>query len=126
MGRKYVVPYGPYRAEGFVSANLARRVTGFSEEDLQMLWQAILNMFEKRPQRRPRQNGRARAHHLKHASELGNAASYKLFDAVTVKGRRRSRPAQISPITPSPFPKTCPKASPANVFPKWTRVKAGL
>ena len=46
MGRKYIVPYGLYRAEGYVSANLARKVTGFSEEDLQLLWQAILNMFE--------------------------------------------------------------------------------
>ena len=42
-------PYALYRAEGFVSANLARRVTGFSEEDLQLLWQAILNMFEHDP-----------------------------------------------------------------------------
>ena len=46
MGRKYIVPYGLYRVEGFVSANLARRVTGFSEEDLELLWDAILNMFE--------------------------------------------------------------------------------
>ena len=46
MGRKYIVPYGLYRAEGFVSANLARKVTGFSQEDLQLLWDAILNMFE--------------------------------------------------------------------------------
>ena len=45
MGRKYIVPYALYRAEGFVSANLARKVTGFSEDDLQLLWQAILNMF---------------------------------------------------------------------------------
>ncbi|MCI6247923.1 type I-C CRISPR-associated protein Cas7/Csd2, partial [bacterium] len=46
MGRKHIVPYGLYRAEGYVSANLARKTTGFSEEDLQLLWQAILNMFE--------------------------------------------------------------------------------
>ena len=46
MGRKYIVPYGLYRAEGYVSANLARKTTGFSDEDLQLLWQAILNMFE--------------------------------------------------------------------------------
>ena len=45
MGRKYIVPYGLYRAEGFVSANLARKTTGFSEDDLALLWQAILNMF---------------------------------------------------------------------------------
>ena len=46
MGRKYIVPYGLYRVEGYVSANLARKTTGFSEEDLQLLWEAILNMFE--------------------------------------------------------------------------------
>mgnify|MGYP001095592617 FL=1 len=46
MGRKYIVPYGLYRVEGYVSANLARKVTGFSEEDLNLLWKAILNMFE--------------------------------------------------------------------------------
>ena len=46
MGRKYIVPYGLYRCEGYVSANLARKTTGFSQEDLELLWQAILNMFE--------------------------------------------------------------------------------
>ena len=46
MGRKYIVPYGLYRCEGYISANLARKATGFSEEDLSLLWEAILNMFE--------------------------------------------------------------------------------
>ena len=46
MGRKYIVPYALYKAEGYISANLARRVTGFSEEDLELLWEAIINMFE--------------------------------------------------------------------------------
>ena len=46
MGRKYIIPYGLYRCEGYVSANLARRTTGFSQEDLSLLWEAILNMFE--------------------------------------------------------------------------------
>lgn len=46
MGRKYIVPYALYRCEGYVSANLARKITGFSEEDLELLWEAILNMFE--------------------------------------------------------------------------------
>ena len=46
MGRKNIVPYAVYRAEGYVSANLARKVTGFSEDDLELLWQAIINMFE--------------------------------------------------------------------------------
>ena len=46
MGRKYVVPYALYRCEGFVSANLARKTTGFSDDDLSLLWEAIINMFE--------------------------------------------------------------------------------
>ena len=46
MGRKYIIPYGLYRCEGHVSANLARKTTGFSQEGLELLWQAVLNMFE--------------------------------------------------------------------------------
>lgn len=84
MGSKHIVPYGLYRAEGFVSANLARKTTGFSEEDLELLWQAILNMFEND---HSAARGKMAVRELiifKHDSELGNAPSYKLFDAVTV------------------------------------------
>ena len=84
MGRKYIVPYGLYRAEGYVSANLARKTTGFSEDDLQLLWQAILNMFEND---HSAARGKMAVRELivfKHDSELGNAPAYKLFDAVTV------------------------------------------
>ena len=84
MGRKHIVPYGLYRAVGFVSANLARKTTGFSDEDLQLLWQAILNMFEND---HSAARGKMAVRELiifKHDSELGNAPSYKLFDAVTV------------------------------------------
>ena len=85
MGNKHIVPYGLYRAEGYVSANLARKTTGFSEEDLELLWTAILNMFEND---HSAARGKMAVRELiifKHASELGNAASYKLFDAVTVE-----------------------------------------
>lgn len=84
MGRKYIVPYGLYRAEGYVSANLARKTTGFSEEDLALLWQAILNMFEND---RSAARGKMAVRELivfRHDSELGNAPAYKLFDAVQV------------------------------------------
>lgn len=87
MGNKYIVPYGLYRAEGYVSANLARKVTGFSEEDLQLLWQAILNMFEND---HSAARGKMAVRELivfKHESELGNAPAYKLFDAVHVERR---------------------------------------
>ena len=85
MGRKYIVPYGLYRAEGFVSANLARKVTGFSEDDLALLWQAILNMFEND---HSAARGKMAVRELivfKHDSELGNAPAHRLFDAVKVK-----------------------------------------
>lgn len=85
MGRKSIVPYGLYRAEGFVSANLARRVTGFSEEDLELLWEAIINMFEHD---HSAARGKMAVRELivfKHSSELGDCPSYWLFDAVEVK-----------------------------------------
>ena len=85
MGRKYIVPYGLYRVEGFVSANLARKVTGFSEDDLALLWQAILNMFEND---RSAARGKMCVQELivfRHDSELGNAPAHKLFDSVKVR-----------------------------------------
>lgn len=85
MGRKFVVPYGLYRCEGFISANLANRITGFTEDDLQFLWEAILNMFEVD---RSAARGNMAVRDLivfKHDSELGNAPAYKLFDLVNVK-----------------------------------------
>ena len=88
MGRKHIIPYGLYRAEGYVSANLARKVTGFTEADLNLLWEAIINMFEHD---HSAARGKMAVRELivfKHDSELGNAPSYKLFDAVTVKRRK--------------------------------------
>ena len=85
MGRKHIIPYALYRAEGFVSANLARKSTGFSEEDLELLWQAILNMFEND---HSAARGKMAVRDLiifRHYSELGNAPSYKLFDSVSVE-----------------------------------------
>lgn len=83
MGRKQYVPYGLYRLEGFVSAPLAKK-TGFSQGDLNLLWEALMNMFE---------NDRSAARGLmtsrkliifKHDSKLGNCSSRKLFDLVEV------------------------------------------
>lgn len=85
MGRKHIVPYALYRCEGFVSANLARKTTGFSDEDLELLWNAIINMFENDYSAA---RGKMAVRELvvfKHDSELGNAPSYKLFDAVSIK-----------------------------------------
>lgn len=85
MGRKSIVPYGLYRVEGYVSANLARKVTGFSEEDLDLLWDAIINMFEND---HSAARGKMAVRALivfKHSRELGDCPAYKLFDAVEVK-----------------------------------------
>ena len=85
MGRKYIVPYALYRCEGYVSANLARKTTGFSEEDLSLLWEAILNMFEND---HAAGRGKMAVRELivfKHDSELGNAPAHKLFDLIRVE-----------------------------------------
>ena len=85
MGRKNIVPYGLYRVEGYISANLARKVTGFSEKDLELLWDAIINMFEND---HSAARGKMAVRELivfKHSKELGDCPAYKLFDAVEVK-----------------------------------------
>ena len=94
MGRKYIVPYGLYRAEGYISANLARKVTGFSDEDLELLWNAITNMFEIDHAAARGKMAMRKLIIFKHASELGNAPAHKLFDAVQVKRVDDSKPAR--------------------------------
>ena len=89
MGRKHIVPYGLYRAHGFVSACLAGtgagKGTGFSEEDLELVWAALESMFDHD---RSAARGEMTARRLvafKHESALGNAPAHRLFDRVTVK-----------------------------------------
>lgn len=84
MGRKATVPYGLYVCHGFISANLAKQ-TGFSEEDLQLFWEALQNMFDVD---RSAARGLMSAQKLivfQHDSELGNAPANKLFDRVKVE-----------------------------------------
>ncbi len=84
MGRKHIVPYGLYRAHGFISAKLAER-TGFSEEDLDLVWRSLINMFEHD---RSAARGEMSARKLivfKHDNPMGNAPAHLLFDAVKVK-----------------------------------------
>ena len=86
MGRKHIIPYGLYRAHGFVSAKLAEK-TGFGEEDLQLLWESLINMFEHD---RSASRGEMAARKLivfRHDTALGNAPAHVLFDAVQVKRR---------------------------------------
>lgn len=84
IGRKSTVTYGLYVARGFVSANLANQ-TGFSEEDLNLVWEALSNMFDcDRSAARGLMSAR-RLIVFKHNSELGNAPANKLFDLVSVE-----------------------------------------
>lgn len=94
MGRKYVIPYALYRAEGFISANLARKTTGFSEEDLELLWQSIINMFEND---RSAARGKMAVRKLivfKHDSELGNAPAHLLFEKLSINRKNSEMPAR--------------------------------
>ena len=93
MGRKATVPYGLYRAHGFISAALARETT-FSEDDLALLWEALKNMFALD---RSAARGLMAARRLivfKHDSDLGNAPAHKLFELVKVEAKDPSRPAR--------------------------------
>ena len=83
MGRKHIVPYGLYRAHGFVSAKLAER-TGFSQTDLAFLWEALANMFEHDHSAVRGEMSARKLIVFKHASALGNAPAHALFDRVTV------------------------------------------
>jgi CRISPR-associated protein Csd2 len=93
MGRKHTVPYGLYRSHGFVSAFLAKQ-TGFSDDDLALLWQALTQMFEHdRSAARGEMTTRG-LYVFKHDSELGNAPAHKLFDLIQVTRRDPSVPAR--------------------------------
>lgn len=85
MGSKYIVPYALYRCEGYVSANLARKTTGFSDEDLALLWDAVVNMFEYDRSALRGQMAVRKLVIFKHNSELGCAPAHKLFDLVTAE-----------------------------------------
>jgi len=81
MGRKHIVPYALYRAEGHISAHLATK-TGFAQADLELLWESLSNMFEHD---RSAARGLMSARRLivfEHESALGNAPAHKLFDLV--------------------------------------------
>ncbi|HDG68729.1 MAG TPA: type I-C CRISPR-associated protein Cas7/Csd2, partial [candidate division Zixibacteria bacterium] len=83
MGRKYIVPYALYRTEGFISAKLAEK-TGFSEEDLALLWEALANMFDHD---RSAARGKMTPRKLvvfRHDSPIGNAPAHKLLDMVKI------------------------------------------
>ena len=120
MGRKYIVPYGLYRCEGYISANLARKTTGFSEEDLSLLWEAILNMFEND---HSAARGKMAVRELivfRHDSELGCAPRLEAVrhgkDRPKGPGGRLPPPAPLE-TTLSQW--TSPRCPPASPVPAW-------
>lgn len=84
MGRKFTIPYGLYVAHGFVSAHLANQ-TGFSEEDLELLWQSLANMFEHDRSATRGEMATRGLYVFKHSSELGNAPAHSLFTRIQPK-----------------------------------------
>ena len=93
MGRKHILPYGLYRVHGYVSARLAEQ-TGFEQNDLEILWDALQNMFEHD---RSAARGEMSARKLfvfKHSSDLGSAPAHKLFDTIQVQRKDSSTPAR--------------------------------
>lgn len=83
MGRKHIVPYGLYRAEGYISAFLAEQ-TEFNNDDLELLWEALINMFDHdHSAARGKMNAR-KLFVFKHSSQLGDAPAQKLFDLISI------------------------------------------
>lgn len=92
MGRKSVIPYALYRAEGYVSAALANKSTGLSEEDLELLWTAIINMFENDHSAARGKMCMRKLYVFKHDNILGNCPSHILFDKISVQEKENVLP----------------------------------
>ncbi len=84
MGRKSMIPYALYRGEGYISAALANKVTDMTEEDVELLWTAIINMFEHDHSAARGKMCMRKLYVFKHESILGNCPSHILFDKITV------------------------------------------
>jgi CRISPR-associated protein Csd2 len=93
MGRKFTVPYGLYRAHGFISAHLAAQ-TGFSDGDLTLLWEALGSMFEHDHSAARGEMSSRKLYVFEHASRLGNAPAHSLFDRIKIERNDPSRPAR--------------------------------
>lgn len=91
MGRKHIVPYALYRAEGYVSAPLAQK-TGFTDEDLELFWDALLEMFEHDHSAARGKMASRKLVIFEHETALGNAPAHKLFDLVTAKSNDDQKP----------------------------------
>ncbi|MDP3837511.1 MAG: type I-C CRISPR-associated protein Cas7/Csd2 [Methylococcales bacterium] len=93
MGRKHIIPYGLYRVHGFISAALAEK-TGFSEEDLELLWKSLAEMFEHDHSAARGEMASQKLIIFKHADKLGSAPAHKLFDLIKVTAKNPDIPAR--------------------------------
>jgi CRISPR-associated protein Csd2 len=93
MGRKNTIPYGLYRAHGFISAPLAAQ-TGFSEQDLDLLWNALEQMFDHDRSAARGEMATRGLYVFKHDSHLGNAPAHKLFERITIQRNDETKPAR--------------------------------
>ena len=85
MGRKSIIPYALYRAEGYISAAQANKITDMTEEDVELLWNAIINMFEEDHSAARGKMCTRKLYIFKHDSVLGNCPSHILFEKIIVK-----------------------------------------
>ena len=111
MGKKSMIYYGLYRAEGYISASLSQKVTGFSEEDLELLWRAVINMFENDRSAARGKMCMRKLYVFRHDSSLGNAPSHILFDKIHVD----RNDGVIAPRKFSDYTITVDKAMPEGV-----------
>ncbi len=93
MGRKFTIPYGIYRAHGFISAPLASQ-TGFSENDLDIFWESLEKMFDHDRSAARGMMSTRKLIIFKHDSKMGNAQAQKLFDLVSIKRNDENKPAR--------------------------------
>lgn len=93
MGRKFIVPYALYRVEGYISAFLADK-TGFSEDDLKLFWDALINMFDHDHSAARGKMSSRKLFVFEHETALGNAPAHKLFELVKVYSKDPDRPTR--------------------------------
>lgn len=95
IGKKSVIPYALYRAEGYISAALANKTTNLSEEDVELLWQAIINMFENDHSAARGKMCTRKLYVFKHDNTLGNCPSHILFDKIKVSQKNELPPREF-------------------------------
>lgn len=95
IGRKHIIPYALYRVEGYISAKLANdptKGTGFNEDDLELFWEALINMFEHDRSAARGKMATRKLFVFRHSSDLGNAPAHQLFDRIKVTRKPNANP----------------------------------